>query len=125
MSWLWIRPFTLQAGTSKQGYNGVFLEDPSDHVPCGSVLVHPSLTSSLSSRLSSFHCPPPLPTVLSSHPSPLSLAFVGPRFSPVAGGEAHRGHTNRWEEALLTFPQGVQAVEHEVADGAADDTVVE
>lgn len=29
------------------------------------------------------------------------------------------------EEALLTFPQGVQAVEHEMVDGAADDAVVQ
>jgi hypothetical protein len=28
-------------------------------------------------------------------------------------------------EASLTFPQGVQAVEHEVVDGAADDAVVQ
>lgn len=34
------------------------------------------------------------------------------------------GQTSRSEEALLTFPQGVQAVEHEMVDGAADDAVV-
>lgn len=35
------------------------------------------------------------------------------------------GRTSKSKEALLTFPQGVQAVEHEVVDGAADDAVVE
>lgn len=31
---------------------------------------------------------------------------------------------DRQVSVLLTFPQGVQAVEHEVVDGVADDTVV-
>lgn len=32
---------------------------------------------------------------------------------------------DRRVSVLLTFPQGVQAVEHEVVDGVADDTVVQ
>lgn len=59
----------------------------------------------------------------SVHPQPLSSA--GPSFCPAAGGKAWTGRPPRSGEALLTFPQRVQAVEHKLVDGASDGAVVQ
>lgn len=76
------------------------------------------------SILSSFHSP--LFSDNSVLPSrPIATSVCRSQICPAAGGEVHVGRASWAEKALLTFPHGVQAVQHEVVDGTADDAVVQ
>lgn len=70
----------------------------------------------------------PRPAALAILPLPPSLHCLCALQAPVlpsSEGKEWTGRPHRSGQALLTFPQRVQAVEHELVDGAADGAVVQ
>lgn len=71
-------------------------------------------------------CPYHPPSPASSPPTPtLASVFHKSQFPSSSEGKEWTGRPRRSGQASLTFPQRVQAVEHELVDGAADGAVVQ